>query len=244
MYKVKEVSKMSGVTIKTLHYYHKIELLVPSKIANNKYRLYSDNDLLRLQEIIFYRQLNISIKKIFEIFNGTSSRLEILEDQISIMNKELNKIKILANALENSIKAERKGETMNKDTIFKGLSDLEWDEALKDHNEYIKNTYNYEIPKVTNVDKQNLLAKEAKNFSNDIIELLTNKVSASDEKALNRVREHIEILNSNGNNFSTEDYLKQTEFFISDDFHRNILESQQVGFAYYLNNIARALNTK
>jgi DNA-binding transcriptional MerR regulator len=60
LYTVKEVSDLSGVTIKTLHHYHKIGLLKPREISEAGYRLYGERELERLQEILFYRELELS----------------------------------------------------------------------------------------------------------------------------------------------------------------------------------------
>lgn len=67
MYTVKEVSELSKVTIKTLHHYHKIGLLLPSRISDAGYRLYGMKELERLQEILFYRELEFSLDQIKEM---------------------------------------------------------------------------------------------------------------------------------------------------------------------------------
>ena len=64
LYMVKEIAKLTGVTVKTLHYYHKIGLLEPSEISEAGYRLYRVRDLERLQQILFYRELDFSLKDI------------------------------------------------------------------------------------------------------------------------------------------------------------------------------------
>ena len=62
MYQIKEAAQLSGVSVKTLHHYDKIGLLVPQK-SENGYRLYSEADLERLQIILFYKYLGFSLKK-------------------------------------------------------------------------------------------------------------------------------------------------------------------------------------
>ena len=62
VYTVHEVAKISGVSIKALYHYHKIGLLIPESIAANGYRYYSDKELKTLQQILFYRELDFSLK--------------------------------------------------------------------------------------------------------------------------------------------------------------------------------------
>lgn len=55
MYLVKEVAKLSGVSVRTLHHYDRIGLLKPSKVAKNGYRYYDDDSLRKLQQILFLK---------------------------------------------------------------------------------------------------------------------------------------------------------------------------------------------
>jgi DNA-binding transcriptional MerR regulator len=54
-YSVNQVSKLSGVSVRTLHYYDEIGLLKPMGLAKNGYRFYGEEQLLKLQQILFYR---------------------------------------------------------------------------------------------------------------------------------------------------------------------------------------------
>ncbi len=95
LYTVKEVSELSGVTIKTLHHYHKIGLLVPSEISEAGYRLYGTKELERLQQILFYRELDFPLQKIRELLDGEPERELLLQEQEQLLlawQKRLEKI--------------------------------------------------------------------------------------------------------------------------------------------------------
>ena len=64
MMTVKEVSKRSGVTVRTLHHYDAIGLLRPTQITQAGYRLYDDKALENLQQILFFREFDIPLKEI------------------------------------------------------------------------------------------------------------------------------------------------------------------------------------
>lgn len=66
---VAQVSKITGVSVRTLHHYDAIDLLKPTKITPSGYRLYDDAALKRLQSILFFRQLQFSLKEIKEILD-------------------------------------------------------------------------------------------------------------------------------------------------------------------------------
>lgn len=63
---VHEVAKLTGITTRTLHYYDEIGLLKPSIVTEAKYRQYTDDDLSRLQEILFFREVGFALKEIKE----------------------------------------------------------------------------------------------------------------------------------------------------------------------------------
>lgn len=88
-YTVNKVSQLTDVTIKTLHYYQKIGLLIPTKIGVNNYRYYSVDDIKRLQEILVYRTMNFSLNEIHEILNNQNneSRIYRLEKQLHTSHK-------------------------------------------------------------------------------------------------------------------------------------------------------------
>lgn len=90
---VKEVSKITGVSIRTLRYYDEIDLLKPTCLTEAGYRLYDSKALERLQEIMFFRELEISlndIKKIIE--NPNYDREQVLLTQKSLLEKKRNRL--------------------------------------------------------------------------------------------------------------------------------------------------------
>ena len=61
---VKQVSELSGISVRTLQYYHEIGLLEPTKLTDSGYRLYDDGALETLQQILFFKELDFSLKEI------------------------------------------------------------------------------------------------------------------------------------------------------------------------------------
>ena len=74
MYHIKEAAELSGVSVKTLHHYDKIGLLVPVK-SENGFRTYSQEDLERLQVILYYKYLGFSLEQIAELLAEEKSNL-------------------------------------------------------------------------------------------------------------------------------------------------------------------------
>lgn len=90
---VKEVSQITGISIRTLRYYDEIGLLKPIRISENQYRLYDDRALEKLQEIMFFKEMDIpleTIKKLLE--NPELDRREILLFQKALLERKRNRL--------------------------------------------------------------------------------------------------------------------------------------------------------
>ena len=86
LWRVNEVSKLTGVSIRTLQYYDKIGLLHPAKYTEAGYRLYDDAALERLQQILLFRELEFSLKDIKEIISSPDfDKSKALEQQIELL---------------------------------------------------------------------------------------------------------------------------------------------------------------
>ncbi len=70
MYTVKQLSDLAGISVRTLHYYDEIGLLRPSKVGENGYRYYDDAALLRLQQILLYREMGLELAQIKPILDS------------------------------------------------------------------------------------------------------------------------------------------------------------------------------
>lgn len=86
MMTVKEVSKLTGVSIRTLQYYDAIGLLLPTEYTETGYRLYDDTVMQRLQQILLYKELEFPLKEIKTILNAPDfDRNKALEQQIEML---------------------------------------------------------------------------------------------------------------------------------------------------------------
>ena len=86
---VKEVSRLTGISVRTLHHYDAIGLLKPTQVTQAGYRLYDDTALQRLQNILLFRQLQFSLKEIREILDRPDfDPLQALSQQIALLEMQ------------------------------------------------------------------------------------------------------------------------------------------------------------
>lgn len=76
-YKVKEVADLVGISVRTLHHYDEIGLLKPESISPAGYRLYTDRDLERLQQILFFKELDFNLQEIKKILDNPNFHREL-----------------------------------------------------------------------------------------------------------------------------------------------------------------------
>ena len=90
---VKEVSKLTGVSIRALHHYDTIDLLKPTQVTEAGYRLYDDEALEKLYMIIMFREFGLSLKEIADILHAPDyDRNRVLENQIKLMQERVSKL--------------------------------------------------------------------------------------------------------------------------------------------------------
>ena len=93
---VQQVSKLTGVSVRTLHHYDQIGLLKPTKITEAGYRLYGDEALRKLQTILFFRELEFPLKQIGEFLNDPAfDTQKALSDQIRLLELRMEQLEKL-----------------------------------------------------------------------------------------------------------------------------------------------------
>ncbi len=133
---VSEVSRLAGVSVRALHHYDEIGLLVPSARTEAGYRLYSRDDLERLQEILLFRELEIPLDDIAVLVaGGAFDRRAALELQREMLTQKSARTEALITSVERAINAERTGVRMTKEETFEVFGDFdpaEYEDEVKE----------------------------------------------------------------------------------------------------------------
>lgn len=117
-YTVKKLSELSGVTVRTLHFYEEAGLLKPAYYGSNGYRYYEESELLQLQQILFFKELGFSIKQIGKVLGRSDfDQLAALHSHRKALNQEREKIGKLIETIDGTIK-HLKGKKKMKDREF------------------------------------------------------------------------------------------------------------------------------
>lgn len=123
-YGVKALATLSGVSVRTLHYYDKIGLLKPFSRSNVGYRYYGEEELLRLQQILFYKELGFTLKDIGQVLDDPDfNLLNALEEHKLTLKAHKKRIDVLLSTIDTTIQNFKKETIMkNPADLYKGLS--------------------------------------------------------------------------------------------------------------------------
>jgi DNA-binding transcriptional MerR regulator len=126
VYTVKQLADLAGVSVRTLHYYDEIGLLPPARGSANGYRYYGEADILRLQQILFYKELGLGLDEIGALLQEPGfDVVRALEEHRGALAQRLGRLRRLMQTVERTI-AQLKGVTpMDAKALFAGFSEAE-----------------------------------------------------------------------------------------------------------------------
>ena len=175
-YTINKLAKLSGVSTRTLRYYDELGLLSPARISSNEYRIYGEKEINRLQQMLFYRELGVSLEEIRNIlaskdFDGLSA----LESHLTALLARREQLDLLVANVEKTIKTMKGEMIMSDQEKFEGFL-----QKLADHNErqygeearekYGDERINRSNTKVLNMSKEQFVELEM--LTEDLNEIL------------------------------------------------------------------------
>jgi DNA-binding transcriptional MerR regulator len=116
---VKDLAKLTGITVQTLHHYDRIQLLKPSLRLTNEYRVYSEKDLLKLQQIIALKFFGFELSQIEALLSEESGALEHFNNQVQVLEQKANALLAGAKTLKSIIDSVDNNKSIPWETIIK-----------------------------------------------------------------------------------------------------------------------------
>jgi DNA-binding transcriptional MerR regulator len=121
-YTVKQVSGLSGVSVRTLHFYDEVDLLKPAYLSAGGYRYYEEPQLLLLQQILFYRELGLELREIKKILGRADfERENALESHRLLLEQKLARTHTLISTINKTLEHVRGAKKMSSREMFTGF---------------------------------------------------------------------------------------------------------------------------
>jgi DNA-binding transcriptional MerR regulator len=125
-YSVGQVARFAGITVRTLHHYDEIGLLRPSERSAAGYRRYSEPDLDRLQQVLFYRELGFSLEEIAVILDDPGGDpVTHLRRQHELLRRRIGRLEAMAAAVERAMEARKMGISLTPQERFEVFGDFD-----------------------------------------------------------------------------------------------------------------------
>ncbi|CDZ77765.1 Multidrug transporter activation protein [Legionella massiliensis] len=136
-YTIKQLAKLSGVSTRTLRFYDEIGLLKPAFYGDNQYRYYKEEQLLLLQQILFFRELEFPLNTIERILNSDDfDKIKSLEQQKSSLKSNVERTEKLIQTIDKTISHLRGQYKMRTEEMFEGFDPIKQQE----HEQYMLDT--------------------------------------------------------------------------------------------------------
>lgn len=222
-YTIKKLAEMTGVTTRTLRYYDDINLLNPSEINENNYRIYDEKNVNKLQQILFYRSLDFPLQEIKKIMDDPNfSRIDALKQQQQLLLKEQEKINTLLTNIDLTIKdyqGEIKMTDTEKFTAFKKnkISENEAKYGTEIRQKYGSKTIEQANQKYSNLSEEDFQQMQSieESLIDDLIEFRKNpNIESSLAKKI--YQEHKKWLEFTWPKYSKEAHRGLVEMYLSD----------------------------
>ncbi|TSB46053.1 MerR family transcriptional regulator [Alkalicoccobacillus porphyridii] len=127
MFKIKEVANLVGISVRTLHHYDEIGLLCPDEVTESGYRLYSQQNIDDLQHILFFKELDVPLKKIKEIMSSPEfDQEEALKQHRWMLEQRRNQIDQMINTIERTLRFKKGEISMSNKEKFMGFDFTGW----------------------------------------------------------------------------------------------------------------------
>ena len=132
---VGDLARLTGVTVRALHHYDEIGLVRPSGRTDAGYRLYSDADVVRLQQVLLFRELGLPLDEIAAVLDDTARRDEVLREHRSVLVTKRARLDAMVAAVDAALSTLEKGHPMQPDdvkTMFDGFDHTQYEQEAKD----------------------------------------------------------------------------------------------------------------
>ena len=194
-YSVSEVSKLAHVTVRTLHHYDEIGLLIPSSRSEKGYRKYSDADLQRLQQILVFRQLGFSLETIQRMIDEpVVDRRAALLTQRELLHGHVKETEAVIRAIENAITLLDGEKAMDAKKMFDGFDEFDQSKYEEEVKERWGNTEAYQESqrrvKQYTKDDWTRIKQEMESLNQRLADVMKSGKPATDRAATEIAEQH------------------------------------------------------
>jgi DNA-binding transcriptional MerR regulator len=240
-YTVQKLAKLAGVSTRTLRYYDEIGILKPARINSSGYRIYGQNEVDRLQQILFYRELGVNLTDIKQIMTNPafdeSKALKEHREQLLDKRKQIDLL--IANVDKTIAQKEGRG-IMSDQEKFEGFKKKALEENEKKYGNEIREKYGDETVKQSNEKFMNMSKEDHEavtRLSEELMETLSDAMKTGDpagELGQKAAELHKQWIMYFWPQYSKEAHAGLAQMYVDDERFTAYYDKQQPGTAEFL----------
>lgn len=250
-YTVQKLGLLAGVSTRTLRYYDEIDLLKPARINSSGYRIYGQQEVDRLQQILFYRELGVSLEEIKEILDSPTFDADraLREHREKLLERRAQLDVLIANV--DLTLAQREGtKTMSDKQKFEGFKQKLIDDNEAQYGEEIRAKYGSDLvdksnQKIKGMTEQEYAALEQLN--EELHETLAQAFATGDpahELAQKAADLHRQWLSFYWDSYSKEAHAGVAQMYVDDPRFTAYYDKEQPGVAEFLRDAVAIYTSK
>jgi len=240
-YSINKLAKLSGITTRTLRYYDEIGLLTPNRTSSNGYRVYGQYEVNLLQQILFYREMDMPLDEIKRFvlskdFDGKAA----LESHLSSLLGKKEKLSLLIANVEKTI-LYLKGEiVMNDKEKFEGFKQTQLDKNEQQYGEEICNLYGNEVVSKSNKKFKEMTQEQYADVErislelNELLKIAFEQGDPSSENAQKMCGLHKKWICCFWENYSKEAHIGLAQMYVADPRFTEYYNKIAIGCAEFL----------
>lgn len=244
-YTVGKVAELAGVTVRTLHHYDEIGLLSPSERSATGYRRYVDADLERLQQILYYRELQFSLEEIAAILDDPQSDATAhLRRQHELLTGRIKRMQEMVTAIEFAMEASKVGINLTPEERFEVFGDFNPDDYTEEVEQRWGGTdaYKESTRRTARYTKDDWLRNKQENedWGRRFTALMDSGAPAEGPEAMDLAEEHRQLISRWFYECSYEIHTGLADMYLADDRFTATYEAIKPGMTQYLHDAIHA----
>ncbi|MCT8978708.1 MerR family transcriptional regulator [Clostridium sp. CX1] len=240
-YTVQKLANLAGVSTRTLRYYDEIDILKPARINSSGYRIYGQEEVDRLQQILFYRELGVSLEDIKDIVTSPSfEKTKALKEHREKLLKKREQLDLLITNVDKSIALTEGRIKMSNKEKFEGFKKKMVDDNEKKYGEEIRKKYGNDTIEKSNAKLMNMTEEqyeEVTKLAEQVITTLAEAFKTGDpasDIAQEAAELHKKWLTYSWSNYSKEAHAGLAQMYVDDERFTAYYDKDQPGTAAFL----------
>lgn len=245
-YTVDKLAKLAGISSRTIRYYDEIGILKPARINSSGYRIYGENEVDSLQQILFYRELGVELNKIKQIINSpTFDRRKALQNHYQNLLEKKRQLELLITNVEKTIAATERRILMSDKEKFSGFKQKLIEENEANYGKEIRKKYGEETVKRSNQKFMNMTKEEfseleeLNNKLNETLKMAVTEGNPGGELAQKACELHKNWLMFFWSDYSKEAHMGLAQKYVDDERFTAYYDGIEPGCAVFLRDAMR-----